>query len=62
MATKMTRRKFLLVAVALFAYGAGGICADYAERRNKKFKRTGKDRPKPGDGKGGDDHCCKEKK
>ena len=60
MATKtMTRRKFLTIALALIATSCGD---SYSERRNRWFERTGKDRPEPGDGKGGDDDCCKEKK
>jgi len=67
MTTKtMTRRKFLkgLGPLALAALAAQALaCGDsYSERRNKWFKRTGKDRPEPGDGKGGDDDCRKEKK
>ena len=48
----MPRRKFLIAALATLAALA---CGDWAERRNKWFKRTGNDRPEPGNGKRGDD-------
>lgn len=62
----MTRRKFLkgFGPLALAALAAQSlVCGEpWEKRRNKWLKRTGKDRPEPGDGKGGDDDCCKEKK
>ena len=51
----MTRRKFLIGGLAALASLA---CGDWSERRNKWFKRTGKDRPEPDNGKGGNDDCC----
>ena len=51
--TTMTRRKFLAVTLAAVATIACG--ESWSERRNKWFKRTGKDRPEPDNGKGGDD-------
>ena len=56
-AKTMTRRKFLagLGPLALAALAALA-CGD----RNKKLKRRGSDRLKPDNGKGGDDHCCKD--
>ena len=59
MTTKtMTRRKFLkgLGPLALAAL-ASLACGDWAERRNKWFKRTGKDRPEPDNGKRGNDEA-----
>ena len=56
----MTRRKFLIAALAALAALACG--ESWEKRRNRRFKRTGNDRPEPGNGKGGDDDCCKEKK
>ena len=51
----MTRRKFLAVTLAAVATIACG--ESWSERRNKWFKRTGKDRPEPDNGKGGDEEA-----